>query len=177
MRYLIAFLLLFCFSTSIGQSSIDEKNGFKEFKFGSNPTMFKGKITKVGSSFIIEGGTRYVVSSKEYNTVFSRTVKEIELEFDKSNRLWAITIDFQVPNFEYEFDFLKNKLIQNFGEPTGPLKANDSKYIHIQKGYTWIGGKTRIDFNLVTDKTTNVTYISIWYKSSNIEEQISQSEF
>lgn len=173
---LLSFMLVALSAKAQISHELDQKNGFLEFKFGTSPSVYAGKIKKEITKQVVNGATVYEVVDLAYKRVLGYDVHHIRLSF-VNNKLWAITIDFIEENEDRSYEFLDYKLKNIFGEPAGSLNSSDSKYFYYHTGHRWKGERTTLDLIKIQDKGTDKYWSSIYYKNNDLEKKAYNQEF
>jgi hypothetical protein len=177
-KLLLCLFTLFTVTGVISQTNktVDEKNGFLEFKFGKKPSDLKGKIEKIPANIQNNNTDRYKVTSPDYKKVFGYEVKSIELEFFK-NQLYAITIDFVNETDDISYGYVQYKLQDIFGESSANIEPESSDYLTMLKGEAWKGSKSILYLHKMKIKSSSKIFASLYYKNKQIEKQMETTEF
>ncbi len=177
-RILLILTLLSADIISTAQTSpeLDSKNGFLEFKFGTPPTDYTGKLQKGAGKEVVSGNQTYTVTAPNYKRVLGYDVNKINLSFAK-NKLWAITIDFIEEYEDTAYDFILYKLKNIFGDSFAELNSKDVQYFKYLKGEHWKGKKTTLDIIKVKIKDSGKYYVSIYYLHKELEKEVNTAEF
>jgi hypothetical protein len=172
---LVAFLLpMLC--SHAQTTELDNKNGFLEFKFGSAPTDYAGKIKKADIKEIVNGSQTYLVTAPAYKHVLGYDVSSITLHF-ANNKLWSITIDFTHEDEDLVYSFLDYKLKTIFGEPSGGINPDETRYFYYLTGDKWLGARTSLDLMKIKERHTGKYFVSMYYKNKELEKQAMAREF
>jgi len=156
---------------------IDDNNGFLEFKFGTSPTQFAGKIQKSTAAIQNNKTSRYKVVSNEYKKVFGYDVNQIDLEF-YNNRLYAITIDFIEESNDVAYSYILFKLTNIFGESSANIQLpTGTEYFEMLKGEAWFGSRSTLYLHKIKKKSSGKIFASIYYKDKQLEKELEGEEF
>lgn len=148
MRTKIFIILLFTFLTSNAQSllSLDQKNGFKHFKFGSEFSTVKN-VTKSNYSNPTNTDIKeYLYTGSDITSISGVNIDDIKLSFYK-NKLFSIRVSFGSfeikENFTVEdFDNILYALKQTYGNE---WQTPTNKTGIIANGAIWKGNKVTLE--------------------------------
>jgi len=178
LKFLYTTICLMSFILSNAQTSLelDRKNGFLDFKFGTPPSAYAGKIKKLNLESVVNGSIRYEVTDPAYKRVLGYDVSKIDLTFS-DNKLWAITIDFIHEDVDKAYSFLDYKLKNLFGQPIGTIRPTDGECCYYPTGHRWKGEKTTLDLVKTQMKQTEKYYACIYYINNELEKRAINKEF
>lgn len=169
-------ILLLISSAIFGQvSKLDEKNGFKTIKFGTNIYDFK-----VTYAFKDDSGIRWFTlkpSDSDLLYVFDNKMDEIILGFDSSDKLVSLRVmkSFEGHNHYQSALALNEKIIKKFqialGPPGGLIDDDQSGTL----GAYWSGQKvgmtvSTLYFGFDKNSITMVSYLLIDNALQNIDD-------
>ena len=174
--YLFMFMLAATSSKAQSNAELDRKNGFLEFKFGTPPSTYTGKIKKLSIKEVVTGEQTYEVTDSAYKRVLGYDVFHIRLHF-ADNKLWAISIDFIREDEDKAYTFIDYKLTHIFGDPLGTINPADSHYLYYLTGHRWKGEKTTLDLMKSKEKQTDKYFASIYYIDNDLEKKAFVREF
>ena len=126
-------------------SKLDEKNGFREFKFGTPYSVWASQLMLITSSNDI---SQYNYKGNCCQTFMGVKIDGIALEFE-NNKLTTITLMFDNNNatdVSYklkEYSNIKGKIVEEFGEPRkSNSNANEGKIDDY-----WVGQKVAMNLH------------------------------
>jgi hypothetical protein len=126
-------------------SKLDEKNGFREFKFG---TPFSAWASQLSIIRTVNEIGQYNYIGNCCSTFMGVKIDGIALEFD-NNKLTTITLIFDNSNatdVSYklkEYSNIKGKIVEEFGEP---IKSNSNTNEGKIDNY-WLGAKVAMNLS------------------------------
>lgn len=140
----LLFLILFqmfCFGQSI--NILDQNNGFKKFKFGTNKSAIK-ELKLYTTKNNLNGVTSYLYTGTDITFFNTVPIEDIVLTF-YNNKLYQIAVTFGTIYSEYtksQFDLVHSNLKNNFGNDYADAKSNMSDILN---GHIWDGKKIRLE--------------------------------
>ncbi len=144
--YILLTLLLSSFNiNSQTINKLDEKNGFREFKFGTPYSAWASQLIIIRNS---NGISQYNYKGNCCQSFMGVKIDGIALEFD-NNKLSTITLMFDNNNatdVSYklkEYSNIKDKIVEEFGEPR---KSNSNTNEGKIDDY-WIGAKIAMNLS------------------------------
>lgn len=138
--FLILILLLFGKISSQSIQNLDNKNGFKEYKLGTNKEVFVKKgIVLLRPDYLLEKENTYQVIDDNMN-IFDYPIDVLWFEFDDKNNLGGIFISVDVGNY---IDDFTTKLRSSFGKEQYGQPVNDDVFKFI-----WKGKKVQLEMTL-----------------------------
>lgn len=178
MKNLLLLIFLFARVILCGQSvsQLDEKYGFKSFKFNSSTAILKGKLVESQvNSMETLGVKSFLYTGQEYQDVFGCAVDDINLHYYK-DKLFQITISFYDGFSNEEFNKIKYSLEKLYGIAKRINKPEDSD-IKDFAGYGWVGAKVKLELIRIEffDLHGRGGYISI--TEENIFQQVLKNGF
>jgi len=168
-------LILFGLSIqSIGQSveKLDEKFGFKSFKFGSPPNKEKSII--VNSWEKKQNIETYQYTGNDMDQLYGAEIEAILLEYF-NNKLISIMVVFKSPFLESDYKPVLFSLQQLFGNGGNCISENPE--FSNSSGRKWIGEKVEMELlNFLDKKNSNWSgYLAVTNKS--LQRQRLNDEF
>ena len=170
-------------SYSQSTDRLDNLNGYRQFKFGSNPSTFKGIILQ--PNYVkFKGVTNYSYTGNDIHDFYGVPISSLTLSF-YNLKLYMISIGFGTSQTEYsysQFDLVMSNLIANFGSDT--YKAAASAQAEIINGTIWVGRFVTLEnlrLNLrESDGTRNSRYNYIQglllFTNKKIQQEQQQAE-
>ena len=147
MKKIIVFTLLMISLITNSQTinKLDEKNGFREFKFGDTYTKWAQHLSIIISS---NGVSSYNYKGNCCQSFMGVKIDAIALEFD-NNKLITITLMFDNNNatdVSYklkEYSNIKDRIVEEFGDPRkSNSNINDGKIDNY-----WVGEKVAMNLS------------------------------
>jgi len=167
---LLAFTIIVC-NYSFGQYNpkLDEKNGFRTFKFGDLISKYKGKIKQTYSNY-------YEYTYPQPNSVFDEKWDNLVLQFF-DNKLGYIQVQFKSNN-EYLYTSLLRNLEVVFGEsnPCPNSKLVELKEVHRNQ---WEGENVDMALFMYNESSEikGDYYINIIIRNKNIIKSSLDNQF
>lgn len=185
MRIISFILLAFLSITSFSQTSLDTKNGFRHFRFGTSPSEYKHIVLEEENYSKNDEVQQYNYAGNDIQYVANVKTEDIELNFFK-NKLFLVTINFADFSSKTDFSYLEYKKIfdwleEAFGQEWLPPTNEDGVIVN---GAIWDGEKIRIELlriDFSKSKTDPMDsefisgYLSIFNKK--LQQQMYASEF
>ena len=141
---LIAFFIQ-CYSFAQTVDKLDEKYGFKIFKFGTSPDNYVGKLKKDSASLFNRLNVTvfsYIGNDMEY--LYNVKTESIDLTFYK-NKLMGIQIEFDQTFSENDYNNILKNLQELFGD--GFNCPTDDTDFSKATGRKWIGKKVDMEIH------------------------------
>jgi hypothetical protein len=160
---IIASIFIICLVNNLnGQSisNLDAANGFKDFKIGDPLSKWSGKVYKSGS----EAG-QYRYSGDAYKTVFGCNIRDIDLLFDKSNRLVSIVPILKEKWNSYGVSTMIQSAEKSFGICNGKHVENGSVF------YLWATSKLAFAIIVSPANANGLSNISISFSDKQFISQ------
>lgn len=146
--------IILCLSV-YGQSvsSLDEKYGFKKFKFGTSSTLYSNLVLEKSS---YPGNTsikEFKYIGKDLKRLFDVEIESVQLTFYK-DRLCNITLSFGSLETHTEFtEEQYNVLLYCFENSYGKKWSRaDNESGEILNGVIWVGNKVKLEFIRIKSK-------------------------
>lgn len=161
-------------------TKLDEKYGFKQFKFGMSPKMIRNITKKTATADNNPNVTEYTYNGSDLGSLYTVKVQRVTLTFYK-NKLYTIMISFGSPDKEYlesEYNTVQYSLEKLFGDDW----HNPSSDSQIVKGAIWQSKKVtlehlKLDYSRGRTDGNNylVGYVSLYENS--MQERRLNDEF
>lgn len=185
MKIISFILLIFLSITSFSQTSLDTKNGFRHFRFGTSPSEYKNLVLEEESYSKNNEVKKYNYMENDIQYVANVKTEAIQLHFFK-NKLFLVIVDFADFSSKNDFSYLEYKKILNwleeaFGQEWLPPSNEDGVIVN---GAIWDGEKIRIellriDFSKSKTDPMDDDFISGYLNIFNkeLQQQMYASEF
>ena len=149
-NYVIVFILFYQLCNGQTINDLDNKNGFRFFKFGSSSSQIKNIIKDKDQHSKNPKVISYTYNGSEIKTVANVEVEWISLTFFE-DRLYNVGVHFGDGKDKKEFsdrdyNFVKQALEYSYGKYSGKITMNDYDVID---GLVWNGKKIRLDLKYV----------------------------
>lgn len=180
---LYVFLLIPLISKSQSTLNLDEKNGYKEFKFGTSPTYYQNLEKNKNQYSKNPDIESYYYIGTEHTNIANVDITSIQLDFykgklfDISIGLGEIGADYTIPQYNLVLYALEQTYGKDWNNPT------NSDGI-IQNGAIWMGKKVtlesfRIDFSKSKTNPEDFLFIGgyIHIYDQELMKQFYQSDF
>ena len=173
--YIYLLIVLFSFSNQAFCQSIeklDEKYGFKGFKFGSPPDLTVSK--KIEGKDKNQNITTYLYTGEELKQLYNAEIDLIKLLYFKS-KLMKIFVQFKTPFLASEYKIVLSSLQQLFGE--GIACTSDDPRLSTLNGRKWIGSKVEMELNHFYYEEKSDWYGYLVLESKSIEKLSLDDQF
>jgi hypothetical protein len=125
--------------------NFDERNGFKDFRFGDSFEKWQPFLKPGGISNDDE--LVYIYTGNCCQTVLDYSIKEHHLIFDDKKKLVAIVLFFDIPDYDNSHGIITNDIVNvtnNLERYFG--KASSFEWTYGKTKYNWAGEKVGISF-------------------------------